>query len=524
MSDEITVTTYENGKPIDNFYKYSFGRKVIEIPLSRESVNEITIQKYLPQILADHAYNAGKIRHFKKVYRGRSHIFNKERLLGETKKNTIINENHAYYMVEFKKGYMFGHPIQFSCVDEANEDYTAEISTLNRYLKDEGKASKDIELGEAVYKCGNAYRMVLPKPISAGRNLEKESPFRITNLDGETTFVVYSQNFTHEKLFGGVITTIDSADPLDTQYEIMIYTQNKVYRYACYSLNPSMWDMIDYIGQSDHYLKHIPIVEYYTNTARLGIIDILETLFDAINDVSSDAVDNINDFVNSVLAIYNMEIDETTKEDIDRNKAIALKTLDPSRPADAKYLTNALNQADVMQKYDALVKVAYNIAGVPLPTQKNTSGGDTGEARALGGGWESADTIANQNEEPLKQGESVCLEIMLDICKLINTPIRNLYKSDIEINFNRTNRDNLMSKTQAMKYLYDMNLPKEAILNMVGITSSPHEVAMSWEQEEEARQQKSFEREQQQKELSEARLLESQETKAIESTEEDDAQ
>ena len=265
------------------------------------------------------------------------------------------------------------------------------------------------------------------------------------------------------------------------------------YRFRCGSLNPGMWDGIDFIDSAPHYLRHVPIVEYYTNTARLGIIDIVETILDAINDVSSDAVDNINDFVNSVLAIYNMEIDETTKADIDKNKAISLKTLDPSRPADAKYLSNALNQSDVLEKYESLVKVAYNVAGVPQPSTKNTSGGDTGEARALGGGWESADTIAKQNEEPLKQGESICLELILDICKLIRTPIKDIYKSDVEINFNRTNRDNLMVKAQSMKYLYDMNMPKEAILTMVGITSSPHEVASAWEKEEEANQNRQLE-------------------------------
>ena len=43
-----------------------------------------------------------------------------------------------------------------------------------------------------------------------------------------------------------------------------------------------------------------------------------------------------------------MEIDKDSKKEIDENKAISLKTTDPSRPADAKYLTNALQQSDVM--------------------------------------------------------------------------------------------------------------------------------------------------------------------------------
>lgn len=323
--------------------------------------------------------------------------------------------------------------------------------------------------------------MVLPKSYGTVNNILKESPFKILNLENETTFVVYSSNFEKKKLFAGVITTVDSPDPNKTEFEILIYSRKNTYRFRCQSLLPE-WDKIDFISKRSHYIGYIPIVEYYTNTARLGVIDVIETLIDAVNDISSSSVDNIDDFVNSILAIYNMEIDKDTKKDIEDNKAISLKTIDPTRPADAKYLVNALKQSDVMVKYEALVKVAYNIVGVPQPTTKSTSGGDTGDARELGGGWENANIVAKQNEEPLKQGDSLILEIILNICRLMpGCPIDELYASDIAINFNRTNRNNLLSKMQALKYCYDMNMPYEMALNITGITANSHEAAIEWE-------------------------------------------
>lgn len=460
--------------------KYSFGRDVIKIPLSEESVNEITLQRYLPDILSIHARNVAECIHFEKVYKGDTHIFDKIRPINEDKKNTIVNENHAFYMVEFKKGYMFGNPIKYSCVDDSDMNSTDEIKVFNKYMVDQKKSAKDIELGETIFKCGNAYRMILPKKYGKVTNILKESPFDIINLDNETTFVVYSSDYTKKKLFGGIITTLDSPNPNNINYEILIYTKTHSYRFRCWSLTP-IWDGIDFVSKKRHYLGHIPIIEYYTNTARLGVIDIVETLLDAVNDISSDSIDNINDFVNSVLAIYNMEVDEDSKKAIETYKLIPLKTTDPSRPADAKYLTNALQQADVMTRYETLVKVAYNISGVPQPTTKTTSGGDTGDARELGGGWESANIIAKQNEEPLKQGEYMVAEIMLAICRMIpNCPVNSLYTSDIEINFNRTNRDNLFTKAQVLKYFIDMGMPEEIALNMVGISANPHEVAIAW--------------------------------------------
>lgn len=484
------LTSGKKENSINPRLKYRFGRKVISIPLDEESINEVTLQKYLPCILSTHQINAADCRHFEDVYKGNTHIFDKIREINPDNKNTIINENHAFYMVEFKKGYMYGNPIKYSCVDDSIS--TDDIVYLNKYMLNQNKSSKDIENGEMVFKCGNSYRMVLPKKYGKVGNILKESPFEIINLDNKTTFVVYSKNFKRKKLFGGIITTIDSPNPNDVQYEIMIYTRTHSYRFKCYSLTTT-WENIDFISKKRHYLEHIPIVEYYTNTARLGVIEIVETILDAVNDVSSDSVDNVNDFVNSILAIYNMEIDKDTKKDVDENKAISLKTTDPSRPADAKYLTNALQQADVMIKYEQLVKVAYNINGVPQPTTKTTSGGDTGDARELGGGWENANTIAKQNEEPLKQGESMVLEIVLSICrKLHNCPIKELYPCDIDINFNRMNRNNLLVKTQSLSNLINMNMPLEIALNITGLTANPHEVSIEWQHKIDEEKEKSM--------------------------------
>ncbi|MEG0366013.1 MAG: phage portal protein [Coprobacillus sp.] len=459
--------------------KYRFGREVISIPLDDDSLDEIIIQRYLPYILTKHVINSADCQHFEDVYKGKTHIFSKAREINPDKKNSIINENHAFSMVEFKKGYMFGNPIKYSSVDDSIS--TDDMTYLNSYMRDQKKAAKDIENGETVFKCGNSFRMILPKKYGKVKNIMKESPFEIINLDNKTTFVVYSSNFKKKKLFGGIITTIDSPDPKEVRYEILIYTRKDTYRFRCLSLTP-VWAGIDFINKSSHFLEYIPIVEYYTNTARLGVIEIVETILDSINYISSDSVDNIDDFVNSILAVYNMIVDEETKKSIQEYKSLELKTTDPSRPADAKYLVNALNQSDVMIKYEALVKVAYNIVGVPIPTTKASSGGDTGDARELGGGWENANIIAKQNEEPLKQGECMMLEIVLSICKKIpKCPVNELYVSDIDINFNRTIRHNLMTKTQSLETLDRLGFPKETSLNIVELTTNPHEVAIEWE-------------------------------------------
>lgn len=173
----------------------------------------------------------------------------------------------------------------------------------------------------------------------------------------------------------------------------------------------------------------------------------------------------------------------STYRQVMKNKAMILKTNDPNKQADAKYLVNALNLGDVQTKYDALVSLAYCICGVPLATTQSTSGGDTGDARELGGGWSNADNIAKQEEKGLIEAEKEMIDICLSICKKTpECPVNELDSSDIKVVFNRSNRDNLLVKMQSLKYAYDMNMPKEASLNIVGITSNSHEVAHEWEE------------------------------------------
>ena len=461
-----------------NYVNYRHGRRVLKVPLSEETLNEVTVQKYLPYVLRNHAYNAEDVRHFDALYRGMMNIEDKTRPYDSSKSNSIVIENHIQYMIEFKKGYMYGNPVKYSVDDDSVS--TDDLSYLNRYMKDAKKAKKDIMLAENVYKYGNAYRMILPR-IKKNINLQKESPFSIYNLDNSYTFVVYGADYREKKIFAGYITELDSVTPLSHEYEVVVYTRTHIYKYICYSLYPT-WEELTLKSIAKNNLGLIPIVEFYTNSARLGICDIAEPFNDAINAVSSDSVDAVSDFVNSILLLENTTIDKETKRAVEEAGAMSIQTNDPSKPARASYLINQLSQQDVIAKHEHLIKWMYNIVGVPQPTQKSTSGGDTGEARELGGGWENANIVANQHEEPLKEGDMLCLEVALEICKQKpNCPLNELYVSDIEINFNRTRNNNIMTKTQSLQTLISMDMPYEVALNIVGLTGNTHEVAQLWE-------------------------------------------
>ena len=471
----------------DTKKKYSFGRKTIEIPLSRDSLNEITISRYLPRILYTHYLNVMEYEHLEGVYTGKdSNIWKKIRSDSESNSNATVDEAHAFSIVEFKKGYLYGEDVTYTYLNDTI--CSDDLSYLNKYMKEQDRESKNVDIAQDVYIGGSGIRFILPRKKDASYDPFKKSPFEIYNLDYRCAFIVYSSNYTKEKLFGGIITTIDSLDPDNVRYEIMIYDHQYAYVYESSGKGYILDDPI-FKYKLPHYIGMCNFVEWKTNKNRIGTIERVETLLDAANDVSSYSIDNIVDFVNAILVIYNQKMSKSAKDNIDENKAMVLLTNDPSRPADAKYLVNELNLEGVQTKYDAIVSLAYSIAGVPLAVTKTTSGGDTGDARELGGGWAHADDIAKQEEKGLAKAEREMIEICLSICKKTpGCPIDDIDSSDIDIKFNRSNRDNLLVKMQALKYAYDMNMPKEPALNIVNLTSSSHEIAHQWEEYEKSKE------------------------------------
>lgn len=472
----------------ENVKKYSFGREKISIPLTRSTISKETLQKYLPRVLDVHKTNALEYERLEKVVRGEGQeILLKERKDKEKANNTVL-ENHALAITVFKQGYMFGNAIKYSL---ANEDrQTTELNRLSEFFVDLEKNSLDNEMAYSLYVGGVANRLILP----AIPTEEEISPFQIYDLEYTSSFVVYSSNYKKEKLFGGVISQIDEETD-----EIIIYTINQIFTF--YRSRNAVTNELTFKKVVSHTIGYIPIVEYVINQARIGSAETVESILDSANKISSDCIDNVNDFVNAIFYVKNMVFDKEAYKEVKEEKTLELLTTDPTRPAEAGYLTNRLDLTDVQNKYESLLTSAYDIVGVPR-SQQVTSGGDTGEARLLGGGWTKAEIVAQQEENSLVKAERELLKIVLSICKKVKSSnISDLQAKDINIIFTRNISTNLLVKTQSLSTLVAMKMPKEDALNIVQLTTNPHEVAKDWDRKVIEEQERELELDLRRKEL-----------------------
>lgn len=475
----------EQKKPDIHF----FGRRKLLSSYTKSEINEKTLAEILPQVLREHELNASEIDYLYNYYKGKQPILDKTKIV-RPEINNITLENHAFEIVEFKKSYVYGEPIQYVQKGEKEgEKINPEISLLNKFMESEDKSSLDKELSEWQYICGTAYRWIEVDK----EDEEDEAPFEMSVPDPRRTFVVYNSGIKEYPLFSGYISyftknimTDDQTPKVVNYREVTVYTDKYKYIFSEEEKQNEFKVMPQAIPVSEDMVTAYPleisgqrIIEYPLNNSRLGLIELVMSDLEAINKIKSADLDGIDQFIQSLLVFVNQEIDLPTFKKLVANGAIQVSSSDPNKPADVKLLTNQLTHTETKVVSDDRYESMLSIVGIPRLNHK-ASGGDTGQARLLGEGWTMADERAKQDELSFKKSERKMLKLVINICKYKtkdkDEKIENLKLSDIDIKFTRNKSDNLLVKTQGLMNMKDSQVPPEVAFVTCGLFSDPNDV------------------------------------------------
>ena len=412
---------HKGGEKMDT--RQMFGRTQIYTDVA--TITADNVADVLEKALKVHNANKTDIEYLWDYYRGKTPILNKVKEVRESI-NHKINVNRANEIVTFKKGYGFGEPIQYirRGIDDSQSD---EVQKLNEYMFLSGKHAKDSELAEWLYVCGLGMRMVLPG--------DEEEPLRVYTLDPRHSFVV-RYNGLGEPVVMGVKTVVkEDGDAVHS-----VYTKD------------TYFEIVDgkIIKSEPHVLGDVPLFSYKSSQAMLGSFEIVLPLLDAINELESNRMDDVVQFVNSFLALLGGTIDEDTYSKLEEYKMLCLP-----EGVDAKYLSTALQQSDMQIQADSLYEYVLTICGVP-----NRNGGsstsDTGAATIFRDGWQMAESHMKSVEVEFKEAEKRFLKMALRILK--DMVGLDLALKNVEIKFSRRNYDNLQTKSQVLTTL--LNNPK----------------------------------------------------------------
>lgn len=488
------------------------GIKKIEIPkvpqdfLPSNNYGIVAIKKYLPKVVNLHKQNAQKELFLYNYYLGKQDIFHKQRLYQkDASNNNRICENHALRQVDFKTGFITSEQREYTAKEGVDNDFDTkdDLTYLNRYLTDVNFFGKDKTLKEWIYITGVGCTDVRPRTDivsldeqgeakflteNDGYDIRCEAPFEFNVVSPMENFVVYSSGRNKEPLFCVSMVEVESYpdDENNTSTEIHYQIETK---YAIFSVNSDLAfknygePIVKTVKTTNNI---IPIVEHSANNARLGVIEKNKSLFDAINTLVSSIADMVVDNANVILVFKNTDISGEEVKAMKSAGAIIISDTNVGKNsvgADLDTITVSIDYTGLNLYYEQRLSQAYDIVGVPLASGQVTSGGDTGQARLLGGGWSNATTISTNETNTMKMSDYEVLRQILYLCKLYkNCPLDKITASQIDIKYKLNSSDNFLVKAQGIANLYSVNMPKDMILKASGIISDVGAGAREWEQ------------------------------------------
>lgn len=465
------------------------------------------IKKYLPAVLSAHQRNADKITYLYNYFLGEQDILEKERPYKHNRtNNNRETENHANRQVEFKVGFTRGEQRDYTNKLDTETD---ELIYLDRYFTDVNFFGKDSDLAEWIYTTGIGVTHTAPRrdiiiadgvdeitgkerlryaTKTEGYDPEYEAPFDFDVVDPRENFIVYSSSRQREPLFCVSFVEIELDNDtnglpmlgkrllVETRYAYYIFDSDK-YFHTFY------WDDENSVEKYAKGLHYLPLIEFSCNKDRLGIVEKNRSCFNTINLIRSTVNDMAVDNANGLLVFKNVDMEsEEIKSMLEGGAIIIGDNKNTDVKVDLERIDIQIPYDRISAYLDQVIQNAYDIAGVPLASGQVTSGGDTGQARLLGGGWNNAYTIAHKEIQTFLGYDYDQLKLFLLICKQVpDCPIKTLFASQIDINYRINQNDNYMVKTQGMKYLYDMHCDLEFILKTGGLSNDIKSDKKSWQ-------------------------------------------
>lgn len=409
------------------------------------TADEITADNVLEEVNAALGWHVRNMTAEETLFwyrRGEQPILNRKK-----SRNTYVNNkvvvNLSEQIVSFKNGYFLTAPASYIARNNEAQD---DVVTLNEYLYRSGKHEADNEIVNWFHTVGKGVLYVEPNtdPVTA-----TETPVYAYALDPRTAFVVYSKRPGNKPVMG--VNAVES----NGQLYVDVYTRTAVFRLTGTRVQsitstrsyPVAMTVSNIERVDPNYLGEIPIIEYRYNSQNQSAFEPAISLLNALNLLTSDRCDGVEQFIQSLLVFYNADLPEGEDANSLREKGILLLKSNGDQHSEVKILSEQLNQEQTQKLVDNVTQMTLSICSMPVTQFGQTSSSDTQGAVLVRNGWYQADTAARNTEDLFRASNRQFDRIFTKI--LSQRRLLDLKPTDIELQFVRNEQSNILAKAQA---------------------------------------------------------------------------
>ena len=450
-----------NTKRLQELVKGRYGRKVAYA--NAEQVTEENILKIVGECIGIFNWNKAIFKYLWDYKNGDQPIRYRKKVVRDDINNPIV-ENHAWEIVRFKNGQTNGEPIQCVCTKK-DEQKNKAVDRFNDYCKNAGKHAKDISSGEWTSATGTGF-----KAIQRVKN--SEIPFRIIVPTPLDTFIIYSK-YTEEPL-------LSVQELKDESGERYLHCFSETHEYKIKNSNLLTLEVLSdgtEVKSRLHAFGGIPIVEYPNNQDRISDIELVIDLLDAINNMQSNRMDSIEQFVQSWVKFVNCEVDEQAFLSMKMLGALVVKSNNGAdNKADVDIMSQELNQTESQVAKDDLWNNALSISAIP--NKQGNTGGDTQGAVELRNGWDFSKQAAKLKDPYTIVSEKMLNKIILNVIRQSNYQKNEcdfgIMDYDVQISHSPT--DNMQVKTQVLQMLLTSGIHPLVAIKVCGLWADAEKV------------------------------------------------
>lgn len=444
---------------LQDIVKGRYGRKIAYANV--EKITEENVVSVLGSCISVFNWNKAVFKYLWEYKNGDQPIRYRKKLVRDDVNNPIV-ENHAWEIVRFKNGQTNGEPIQCVCT-EKDDDKNKAVEKFNKYCRAAGKHAKDISSGEWTCATGTGFKAVQRVPGN-------EIPFRITVPSPINTFIIYSS------MTGEPLLAVQELKDLKNEQYYLCFSDTHEFRIKNGALQEVANEKNEKVKSKLHVFGGIPIVEYVNNQDCISDVELVIDILDAINNMQSNRMDAIEQFVQSWVKFVNCEVDEKSFINMKMMGALVVKSNNgDGNKADVDVMTQELNQTEAQVAKDDLWNNALSISAIP--NKQGNTGGDTQGAVELRNGWDFSKQAAKLKDPYTIDAERRLNRVILNIIRQEKGKKEcDFGELEYEVQISHSPTDNMQVKSQVFQMLVQNGIHPLIAIKTCGLWNDSEEV------------------------------------------------
>ena len=307
-----------------------------------------------------------------------------------------VFSNYAKYTVDISTGYYIGEPVKYNSDDKKKQtekgllnngvqasikngsitryDWkNASIADISRVMDaydNQTMSDNDAELAKNIGIFGEAYE------LEYASDSENPEP-RTAVIDPRNCIMVRDNSVEHHKLFFLVYEELEDLKE-EKFYEVTVYTDHGSKTYRSKDLdNFDFSPVAD--SEQEHYFGEVPAVEYQNNKERQGDYEQIIPLIDGFNELLSARITDKKKFVNSLLAMFGIVLDNDSVETLKKERFIDGIPLD----ARIEYIQKVFDEGAMSVLCNDIIREMHKMTLTVDMTDQNFAGNSSGQALML---------------------------------------------------------------------------------------------------------------------------------------------